>query len=232
MRDLDGEDPYELLGVDRTAGHDAIVSAYRRRIRTVHPDLPTGDVNATRLLHAARDILLDPLQRAEYDRCVIDREPPAEPGYAPPPSAWDADDVVRGFPATPSEPSTPPRAPDPPRAPQSPWAPQPPRRPYPPPPRYAHPPPVRVPTNLAASIVAVLFFWPLAIPALASASRAASALRAGDHEGARLAAADSRRWSRLAFIIGGVWLGLLFACCCGTYLLPLLATSSVAPTTR
>jgi hypothetical protein len=89
---------------------------------------------------------------------------------------------------------------------------------------------VPVPTNLAASIVAVLFFWPLAILAIASASRAAAAVRASDYEGARLAAADSRRWSRLAFVIGGVWLGLLFVCCCAGYLLPLLAMSSVTRT--
>jgi Interferon-induced transmembrane protein/DnaJ domain len=249
LRDLDGEDPYELLGVDPAADHGAIVSAYRRRIRSIHPDLPTGDLAATRLLHVARDILLDPLQRAEYDRSLTAVEPRTDPGYdaagtgyTAPASAWDADDVVSGYvtpPASaPPDPSS--RTGSAPR--RRPFAPPPyeyppPRRPFaPPPPPYQppqprHPSSVPVPfgTNMAASIVAFFFFWPFAIPAITFANRAAAAMRAGDYEAAWRAAVDSRRWSRLAFVVGAVALGLVFVCCCAGYLLPLLATS-VTPT--
>jgi curved DNA-binding protein CbpA len=68
VRDLNGADPYAILGVDRTATDDTIVSAYGRLIRQAHPDLPTGDEEHAKLLHLARDILLDPTQRREYDR--------------------------------------------------------------------------------------------------------------------------------------------------------------------
>jgi hypothetical protein len=185
LRDLDGQDPYELLGVDRTADHDTIVSAYRRRIRAVHPDLPTGSEEETRLLHVARDILLDPLQRAEYDRSVSTAGPPGDPPARP---------ATAG---------------------------------YPPPPRSPYPPPAPVATNLAASVVSLFFFWPMGIPAVLLATRAGNAVKAGDPVAAWRAATDSRRWSRLAFIIGGVGYGLLLLCCCVGYLLPALTVSSV-----
>jgi hypothetical protein len=68
LRDLAGADPYRLLGVPPTAGSDEITKAYKRRVRDVHPDLPDGSEEQTKLLHIAREILLDPALRAEYDR--------------------------------------------------------------------------------------------------------------------------------------------------------------------
>jgi hypothetical protein len=92
MRDLAGADPYRLLGVPRTAGHDEIAKAYRRRVRTVHPDLPEGSEEQTKLLHIARDILLDPALRAEYDRVTDVGHRPAPwvvPPHTPPvPPQW------------------------------------------------------------------------------------------------------------------------------------------------
>jgi curved DNA-binding protein CbpA len=67
IRDLDGHDPYELLGVDRAADREEIARAYRRQIQLVHPDRLGGDETAAKLLHVARDVLLDAKLREEYD---------------------------------------------------------------------------------------------------------------------------------------------------------------------
>jgi hypothetical protein len=89
--DLDGHDPYELLGIARTATRAEIVAAHRRQVQLVHPDRPGGDEYETVLLHVARAVLLDPAQRAELDG----RTRPAPPGPTPPArpdtptSAWD-----------------------------------------------------------------------------------------------------------------------------------------------
>lgn len=95
-RDLGGADPYALLGVDPAADDEAIIRAYRQRIRQVHPDLISGDEEQAKLLHIARDLLLDPVTRREYDQ-VARRggTHPSEVIEDPPvASAWDDDDVT------------------------------------------------------------------------------------------------------------------------------------------
>lgn len=151
IRQLNGADPYELLGVDRAADRTAIVRAHRQRIRRVHPDLPTGDTERARLVHLARDILLDPQRRRAYDllgggaaavpdppsrgrpeaRTAASRGGSARAGAfrAGARSAWDGPDVPRGGRRSPRQ-GNPPRVP--PR-----------RRPPPPPPRPARDPPRR-----------------------------------------------------------------------------------------
>jgi hypothetical protein len=79
-------------------------------------------------------------------------------------------------------------------------------------PGYPSQPP-RINNNMTMSIVAILLFWPLAIPAMVNASRVNSLLRRGDHPGAQAAVAESRRWSRLAIIFGVVWLAVLLLSC-------------------
>ncbi len=98
IRDLDGADPYELLEVTPSADRATIVASYRRLIRTAHPDLPTGDAKRARLLHLARDILLDPLKRADYDRFAEadDTQDTAEPDTLVERSIWDDDDITVG----------------------------------------------------------------------------------------------------------------------------------------
>jgi hypothetical protein len=56
--------------------------------------------------------------------------------------------------------------------------------------------------NMTMSIVAIFFFWPLAIPAIINASKVNPALQMGDIAGAQNAANESRKWSKLALIIG------------------------------
>ena len=68
-------DPYATLGVSPTATAQEITRAYRRRLRSYHPDLrgdPAGS-GADDRLHAALAayaLLRDPRRRAEYDRSV------------------------------------------------------------------------------------------------------------------------------------------------------------------
>ena len=68
-------DPYEVLGLARTASADEIKKAYRKIVRTSHPDLNPDDAGAQdRFIEAtaAHDLLKDPAQRARYDRGEID----------------------------------------------------------------------------------------------------------------------------------------------------------------
>lgn len=64
-------DLYEVLGVASTASPAEITSAYRRRVRDLHPDSREGDAtaDATGLadVFAAYRVLRDPEQRASYD---------------------------------------------------------------------------------------------------------------------------------------------------------------------
>src|SRR6266581_3637735 len=70
----------------------------------------------------------------------------------------------------------------------------------------------QVDNNMTMSIVSIFLFWPLAIPAIINASKVNPALQAGDYAGAQQAANESRKWSKLALIIGlSVW-ALLIIC--------------------
>ncbi|SDL92654.1 DnaJ C-terminal domain-containing protein [Maricaulis salignorans] len=68
-------DPYEVLGVTRTATAEEIKKAYRKIVRTSHPDLNPDDAGAqARFIEAtaAHDLLKDPDLRARYDKGEID----------------------------------------------------------------------------------------------------------------------------------------------------------------
>ena len=70
--------PYELLGLQVGATPSAIKSAYRARLRQVHPDLNPGDPQArvkTQELIEAYEVLSDSEKRAKIDKEL--RPPPA-----------------------------------------------------------------------------------------------------------------------------------------------------------
>jgi Interferon-induced transmembrane protein len=77
--------------------------------------------------------------------------------------------------------------------------------------------PPQIDNNMTMSIVSIFLFWPLAIPAIINASKVNPALQTGDYATAQQAAAESKKWSKLALIIGlSAWaLGIL--CCIGWF---------------
>lgn len=68
-------DPYEVLGVAKTATPEEIRKAYRQLAKKLHPDLNPGDKHAEerfKEVSAANDLLSDPDKRRRYDAGEID----------------------------------------------------------------------------------------------------------------------------------------------------------------
>jgi len=69
------DDPYKLLGVEKTASEDEIRKAYRKLAKEHHPDLNPGkkDVEEKfKAINAAHELLSDKEKRAKFDRGEID----------------------------------------------------------------------------------------------------------------------------------------------------------------
>ncbi len=69
------DDPYKALGLTKAATADDIKKAYRKLVRTNHPDLHPDDPNAEarfKAVAAAYDVLKDPETRARFDAGEID----------------------------------------------------------------------------------------------------------------------------------------------------------------
>ncbi len=81
------DDPYAALGLTKTATAADIKKAYRKLVRTSHPDLHPDDPKAEgrfKTITAAHDLLKDPATRARFDAGEIDasgaERPPARAG--------------------------------------------------------------------------------------------------------------------------------------------------------
>lgn len=71
------KNPYDILGVPRTASQAEIKKTYRARAKKLHPDRHPGDASAEarfKELSAAYALLSDPKQRARFDNGEIDAE--------------------------------------------------------------------------------------------------------------------------------------------------------------
>jgi hypothetical protein len=93
-------------------------------------------------------------------------------------------------------------------------------------PGYPGQPPQVVDNNMTMSIVSIFLFWPLAIPAIINASKVNPLVQQGDIAGAHAAAAESKKWSRLALIVGLIWYGILIVCCIIYFVFNAAATSA------
>ncbi|MEH0845747.1 CD225/dispanin family protein [Micromonospora sp. CPCC 205711] len=70
--------------------------------------------------------------------------------------------------------------------------------------------------NMTMSIVAIFFCWPLAIPAIINASKVNPLIQQGDYAGAQAAAAESKKWSKWALIVGiALWVISIVCCLAG-----------------
>ena len=71
------DDPYAILGVQKTASAEEIKKAYRKLARTSHPDINPDDPAAEARfvkISAAYDLLKDPETRRRFDAGEIDAE--------------------------------------------------------------------------------------------------------------------------------------------------------------
>jgi hypothetical protein len=96
-------DPYQVLGVPRTATPAEIKAAWRALARAHHPDRNHGDPKAEarfKELQAAWAVLSDPAKRSAWDsgrRRPVDTSTPASPAPEIAPALWAAADRMLRF---------------------------------------------------------------------------------------------------------------------------------------
>lgn len=70
---------YETLGIKPDATPDEVKRAYRKKASENHPDRNDGDHSKMQMINKARDVLIDPRRRAEYDETGnVEGETPIE----------------------------------------------------------------------------------------------------------------------------------------------------------
>lgn len=78
-------DPYQILGVAKTASADELKVAYRKLAKKLHPDVNPGKKDIEQKFKevtAAYDLLSDPAKRAKYDRGELDVQGNERAGFA------------------------------------------------------------------------------------------------------------------------------------------------------
>ena len=65
------KDPYQTLGVDKTAQADVIKKAYRKLAKEYHPDKSKGNEEKFKEVADAYETLSDPNKKARYDQMSI-----------------------------------------------------------------------------------------------------------------------------------------------------------------
>ncbi len=97
------DDPYAALGLTKTASEADIKKAYRRLVRSSHPDINPDDPEASARfirISAAHDLLKDPATRARFDAGEIDasgQEKPQRRYYRDYADAGDTRQGTGGF---------------------------------------------------------------------------------------------------------------------------------------
>jgi Interferon-induced transmembrane protein len=73
--------------------------------------------------------------------------------------------------------------------------------------------------NMAMSIVALLIFWPLGLPAILASSKVNGLVARGDYYGAQHALAESKKWTKYTLITAGIFYGVMILCCLGYFVI-------------